>query len=339
MDIIKVNSEANKLYAENNYTAALNLYRKMLTKCSIGDTPVLYYNIGLCHFSLHNYPAAEKSFQRSFNFGYKTAGYELSMSKLFLGKLEEGLNLYNYRYWGDRFMFPRLPIPMSKSWDNLVGKKILVLNEQGLGDELLFSRSIRKLSEVCQFSKYQVYQELYDVFVENFSTDKIEFFTDRSFNLEFVEKFDYWIPSGDLFVLYTLKYGFDYQKIKCDEGDENNIGVCWYANKLSKNSHLRSVKLEDIALLKDNYKVFSLQKGENVDWMINNNIETFKDTLNIINNVDKILSIDTSVFHLAMLTGKKTYLLYNDYLDWRWLYPFYNEINKLNIRDIKNISI
>ena len=52
--------------------------------------------------------------------------------------------------------------------------------------------------------------------------------------------------------------------------------------------------------------------GENQKW------ENFDDTSAIIDNLDVMISVDTSLTHLAGSMGKKTYLLLSKPADWRW---------------------
>ena len=87
---------------------------------------------------------------------------------------------------------------------DLKDKKVLVLNEQGYGDEILFSRVIEPLSKICEKSTYQVYDVMIELFESIYKHDNINFFTDRQLSLEFVNSFDTWISVGDLFSSYIL---------------------------------------------------------------------------------------------------------------------------------------
>lgn len=331
MDIFSLNEKGNKLYDKEDFIGALKCYKRMIKYCSIDNMAIIYYNIGLCYMSLYDYDNAEKVFQKSFNYGHLSAGFELSLSKLHLKKLEEGLDLYKYRYYnGD--CFPVLPLKKVETYEDLRGNRIFVLNEQGFGDELLFSRSIEMMGDITEYTKYQIYDELYDVISNNFKYDNVDFFTDRHFNLEFIKDFDYWVPSGDLFVMWTKKYGFNYSPIKIKkEFEKDSVGICWKANSMSKNVKSRSIDPKKITPLLLGKLKYSLQKDEVYDGIISTKIDNFKDTLDIIEKVEMVYSIDTSVLHLALLTdqNQKVKLLYENYLDWRWNFPFYRELDFL----------
>ena len=322
--------KAYDLYSKGDYKNALAGFKKMLNKTP--ELAFVYYNIGLCHYGMLNYISAEKMFQKSYDYGFKKSGYELSLSKFHLGKLEEALKYYSYRYYNNSYNFPDLPLKKATKYEDLVGKRVFVLNEQGFGDEILFSRSLKMLNNISSYTKYQVYDELYSVFNNSFHYDNIEFFSDRSFNIEFIKGYDCWIPSGDLFKIHTLKNGFDYVPILLKGSvEDNSVGICWMANSLSKNFNLRSVDSNKLKEFIGDKKVYSLQKDAQLDWAINSEIKTFSDTLNIISKVGEVNSVDTSVLHLSLVCNKPTRLLHNKYIDWRWKYPLYGvDVEKIS---------
>jgi ADP-heptose:LPS heptosyltransferase len=56
-----------------------------------------------------------------------------------------------------------------------------------------------------------------------------------------------------------------------------------------------------------------------VDYINKTEINDFKDTAEIMTQMDLIISIDTSVAHLAGALGKPTWLLLPLNSEWRWL--------------------
>ena len=341
--VSKLVSKAIDLYSVDKFTEALSIYKKTLKyDMDIKSKGILYYNIGLCHMSLYNYKAAIVSFKKAFfDFNNKNCGYELCMSYLHESDIQNGMDLYNYRYYGERNMFPNLPIKRSFKLEELKDKKVLVLNEQGYGDEILFSRVIEPLSKICNSSTYQVYDVMIELFESIYKYDNINFFTDRQLSLEFVNSFDTWISVGDLFSSYILSLNSDLllesNNNFLDEMDSfNKIGVCWKANSESKSSKLRSI---DINSIKDSFlfrdkDVYSLQFNECEFWMKSVDISGFKNTYDVINNLDLVVTVDTVTAHLSLLMGKKTILLYDKYIDWRWNFKFYDNLQIVNIKDI-----
>lgn len=340
INVKKIVSEAIDLYSQDKYDQALALYKKALPYVGFEDSGILYYNIGLCHFSKMNYKAAEVSFKKSFNdYNYFHCGYELSMTLLFNHKLKEGLDMYKYRYYGERKSFPNLPIKQILNLSEAEGKKVLVLNEQGYGDEILFSRGIPKLCEFAKEIHYQVYDKMIDLFKENFTFDNIIYLTDRTLSYDFVLDFDCWIATGDIFSSYTKEYGMDYTPLKSNnvENDKLNIGLTWYANVKSGNSDKRSIDLSKLEPILNNDEIIchSLQYKDCPSWMIESDISDFKKTADLISKMDVVITVDTITAHLAGMMNKKVILIYEDYLDWRWNFEIYKNVEIIKISDLE----
>jgi len=328
-------------YHTGNYKEALNFYKKAIPYLYYNDLGILYYNMGLCYLSLYSYDNAERLFKKSFyEYDYKSSGYELALSYLFNNKLNEGLSLYQYRYYGDRFKFPRLPITQFTNIEQLKNKNVLVLNEQGFGDEILFSRVLPTLDTIVNNCHYQIYPEMFTLFQNNFKLNNITLFQERQFDLKFIQQFDGWIASGDLFSSYTLNYGTRHYTFNNTTNKSNikKIGIVWKTNAISPNSNLRSISLEKIKkqLSFNTIEYHNLQKDENIDWMIKHTINNFQDTTSIINEMDLIISVDTSTVHLSASMNKPTLLIYDTYLDWRWKYNFYSTITPVQIDNLIN---
>jgi ADP-heptose:LPS heptosyltransferase len=111
------------------------------------------------------------------------------------------------------------------------------------------------------------------------------------------------------------------------------VGVCWAGNWLHKNDKHRSIPLAKFAPLFDAMGVtfVSLQQlrpGENkeFDTLVANNtdlrsfyFDDFRDTAAAMLNLDMVISVDTSVAHLAATLGIPTKVLVPAFgPDWRW---------------------
>lgn len=110
------------------------------------------------------------------------------------------------------------------------------------------------------------------------------------------------------------------------------IGLVWKGNHEHKNDHNRSMKLDDFLPLLDieNVKLFSLQKNADIDagylakyaGLIDDygrRCKTFAATAYVIRQLDVVITIDTSVAHLAGALGKRVLLLLpSKNSDWRW---------------------
>lgn len=329
-------SEAIKHFNNNDFQKSMNLYKKALPLCiNVIEKGITYYNIGLSHYSLMNYKLSMENFNRSIELGYDCK-YELCLSYLHLKDIENAKKLWYSRSEGKRKSYPNLPIKKIKNISELKNKKLLVLNEQGFGDEFLFSKVIKLLSDNCESITYQLYPETYNIISNTYKFDNVKYFTDRNFNLDFVNQFDGFILSGD-FIFDCLDYNLVDNTEKCDE--LYDFGLCWNANSLSPNRNLRSINPEIFKekIINNSLKVISLQLNGKLDFVEENNINDFSDTLNLIRKCKFVITIDTSVAHLCGMIGKKTYLVYDKYLDWRWNYNPYKSIEYINIKNILNL--
>ena len=100
-----------------------------------------------------------------------------------------------------------------------------------------------------------------------------------------------------------------------------------------------NIKLLEPILNLENIQIYSFQlkdtlKGnERYPQMINlaKDFKSFEDTAKAINAMDIVITVDTSVAHLAGAMGKKTFLMLPYASDWRWFSdtkttPWYNSI-------------
>jgi hypothetical protein len=109
------------------------------------------------------------------------------------------------------------------------------------------------------------------------------------------------------------------------------VGLVWSGNSHHKNDHNRSILLRDILpFLPNECEYVSLQKEvRDVDKLTLNlnpqilnfagHLNDFLDTAALIDNLDLVISVDTSVAHLSGALGKETWLLLSYVPDWRWL--------------------
>jgi tetratricopeptide (TPR) repeat protein len=316
MELAKIVKKGLEEYSKNKFDEALKLFKKALPKATNNkDKAIILRNIGLCHYSVNNYKASEINFKNAVELGYQYAEWELCLAQLQSGNIE-GMTLYSSRYYSDRNTFPNLPIKKINTVEQIrLAKKILVLNEQGFGDEILFSRGL-KLLEGKEFS-YQVYPEMLELFKRSFSGN---FFDERHLSSSFVFDHDYWIPSGDLFKLVTISGDYKHLEIKSSKGNRNKIGVCLFSNPKSMIGQKKSISLDR---LKDIIKPFhfdwvSLQYGVILDFAENPKLDNFWDTKKVIDDLGLVVTVDTAVANLAASMNKQVILLVNEWLDWRW---------------------
>jgi tetratricopeptide (TPR) repeat protein len=104
------------------------------------------------------------------------------------------------------------------------------------------------------------------------------------------------------------------------------VGVCWAGNPNHKNDMNRSISAPLLAMLEavPTVEWVNLQKGHPMPAapdMRNaaRELHDFADTAGLIENLDLILSVDTSVAHLAGALGKPVWVMLPYAPDWRWM--------------------
>ena len=113
------------------------------------------------------------------------------------------------------------------------------------------------------------------------------------------------------------------------------IGISWQGSKAHKSDHLRSIPLnyfKDLFNI-ENINFINLQKGfgleqiENFKYRdklydfskeVDNGENIFEDTIGILQNIDLVITIDSSIAHLSGTLGVKTWMLLQYNPDWRW---------------------
>jgi hypothetical protein len=113
---------------------------------------------------------------------------------------------------------------------------------------------------------------------------------------------------------------------------QRRIGLVWAGNPLHHFDTFRSVPLEALQPLAalDGHAWFALQKGPGVaqlasvapDWphlvALGDELHDFAATAALIENLDLVITVDTSVAHLAGALGKPVWVLLAAQPDWRW---------------------
>jgi hypothetical protein len=110
------------------------------------------------------------------------------------------------------------------------------------------------------------------------------------------------------------------------------IGVIWAGRPAHNNDRNRTVLLADLAPLDEvpGIALLALQKGPRTGqaggWFgraplinLGAEIETYDDTMAILRNIERLVTVDTSVAHLAGAMGRPVWIILPFAPDWRWL--------------------
>jgi tetratricopeptide (TPR) repeat protein len=276
------------------------------------------------------------------------ARYGLGLVLLETGRFAEGWLEYEYRWEGawPKKGRPATPLPQWAGQDPSGGDRLLVFTEQGMGDILQFSRYLLllahrfgdRLSLVLARPLQTLLRRSFPG-VEMLEAVPVDQSAWRwqcpllSLPLAFGTTLDN-IP-GPVPYLVPDAMRVAYWKSRIEALDlpaaARRIGVVWKTGKAMKNATLRSLTLQQLAPLLNQPGTawFSLQKeadpdssqwadaGVLVDWA--GELRDFDDTAALLMNMDLVVSVDTSVAHLAGGLGRPIWLFNRHASEWRWM--------------------
>ncbi len=354
---------ANSLLSLEKFTQTINLLERTLSLDIKYEKA--YYTLGLTYQKLGKYEKALIHFNEAIklNENYSDAHFAKSTILLIMGDYENGWKEYYYR-WDAKNHLNR-PLYNVKWWngEDLKGKRILVQQEQGFGDNIQFVRFVPLLYSLGATVYLAVKDELYDLFK---SLDNINLVRDK----DTVDNVDYFTSLMELPRLLYDKNNQFVTSIKYLNSKNNcnnilikdkkkiNVGFVWQGNKNHSGDKKRSISLEEFEplFLNNNFNYYSLQfeddekielkkyisKYKNI-FDVTDGINDFNDTSNFIKKLDFVITIDSAMVHLCGSLGVKCFLLLHKHAEWRWLLntdksPWYESITILRQTNIKSFN-
>jgi Tfp pilus assembly protein PilF len=267
------------------------------------------------------------------------AHWNLATLLLSMGNFEDGWKEFEWRLkvaakrWNREFAQPR--------WDGnrAADKTLLLYTEGGYGDAIQFVRFVRQVRPLLGRLVLECQSPLVRLFE---SVDGIDALIPRGGSLP---TFDFHLPLQSLpyalgIRLDTIPRSTPYLKPPNDlvtkwkslvSGKEKmNVGLCWAGTQYSDGPDRRS---RDLAVFSSLFEVegvrfFNLQVGPEgrqtppvgtkfVD--LTSELTDFADAAALAMNLDLIISIDTSIAHLAGSLGRPVWVLLPSRSEFRWL--------------------
>jgi tetratricopeptide (TPR) repeat protein len=272
-----------------------------------------------------------------------------------MGKFDEGFNLRDELVSDERRTPTELPAGYPK-WqgESLRGKSVVIWTEFGYGDEIMFARfgaimkrhyQAKKVSIVCQAPLVRLFKTVLgvdDVFSDEQVAD--------------IPAHDFWVFPHSIPVHYSLeKFGVPnevpYLRLQKDATSKAatllpkklkgrmRVGIVYRGNPTHENDALRSI--HNLKVLQDLFEIpgidwVNLQKKvetnelpksdlkdiklpENISILhLGDDLGDFLETATICSQLDLLISVDTSVAHLAGALNIPTVLMLPTFADWRW---------------------
>jgi tetratricopeptide (TPR) repeat protein len=264
--------------------------------------------------------------------------------KLRAGEIGEGLAMYEKRFARELgFNSRHLPMPV---WNGepIAGKGLLVFDEQGIGDCVMFGRYLPMLVERGARVVYVCRPGNYPLFSGQPALRKAIVLV-RGTGLPPLETIDYHVSTMSVarcLGIDTAGAGQGSVYLRADaarvaacraglpDDGRPRVGLAWAANLNTNIGVAKSVTPALVPrLLESALEVafVSLQMPRSLDeahghlYAARPPIMDFGDTMALIECMDVVVSVDTSVAHVAASMGKRTVVLSKFAPDWRWEGP------------------
>jgi tetratricopeptide (TPR) repeat protein len=309
------------------------------------DLAAAYYNRGLIFLELKQYQEADESYNRAIKLepNKGDAYWNKSNLKILQGCYEEGWQLFEWR-WKTTFLNlqPRnFKQPLWLGRESIANKIILIHHEQGLGDSIQFSRYISFLEK---YNPKEIILEAPQALISVLSSLRGNF---KVIKLgDPLPHFDYYCPimslplafkttlesiPSEMPYLYADKNKNLLWEKKLGDKIKPRVGLVWSGFKGHKNDRNRSLLLKQLeSIFSLPFEFHSLQKEirDNDLEVLNSynqirqhqdDLIDFSNTAALIHHLDLIISVDTSVAHLAGALGKKVFLMLPYAPDYRWM--------------------
>jgi Glycosyltransferase family 9 (heptosyltransferase) len=282
-----------------------------------------------------------------------TAQFNLAVAYLLMGDYARGWTQYETR-WQFEHLNGTEPKFSQPRWrgEDIRGKTVLVVGEQGHGDCIQFSRFIFNLHAMGAKVKLQVTDGL----IPLLSQSNIIELTGRY--IDNMGDFDFWVPIMSIpgilgitldnlpkihsYLTAPLPLMKEWQD-RLGPKKRMRVGVSWSGRKDSWIHQHKSVPFPvilDMIQSNPQYEWINLQVDASAEeaeqlnqagvTMYPGTISSFADTAALMMHMDVIISVDTAISHLAGALGRPTWVMLNQYgQDWRWLLdrnssPWYN---------------
>ena len=343
------NNLGNVLNDDGQFNPAVKQFQKALAIRP--DYAEAFNNLGVAHFYQGQLKDALASYDAAIDLqpDFADAHWNRALANLLAGRLKEGFVEYEWRFlksnwqaiYSQRYNIPR--------WEGTIfqGKRLYVHDEQGLGDTMQFIRYLPLVKDRGGTVIMEAKKTLHGLLRQVPGIDEL---VERSSSGQPATACDFCIPLLSLPAIFgttletipsTSPYLFaDPEKINIWRrklpATEIKIGIVWAGRPIIRTDPVglsyRSCDLHWFEPLTQipGLRFYGLQKGPAAkdaektalnDGVINlgEAFNDFSDTAAAMANLDLIISIDTSVAHLAGAMGKPTWLLLPKAADWRWL--------------------
>jgi hypothetical protein len=257
------------------------------------------------------------------------------------GDLAAAFELYEIRFRSPDVLYPKLTEP---KWDGSDprGKTILVVAEQGVGDTIQFVRYLHMLAArganvilLCLATCKPLFETIghgvkvvasgeprphFDMHVPALSLPRLFGTTLET------------IPADVPYLSADPTRAARWRERLGETDARLKVGLVWAGSPVHTSDRFRSTTLASFAPLADAADVawFSLQKGSGVEQLtdppagmtitdLGPELNDYADTAALISALDLVISVDTSVAHVAGALARPVWTVLSYEGEWRWL--------------------
>ena len=315
------------------------------------DVAMLHSNRAITLQALGRFDQAMASFERALAVepGSRASAVNMGLFLLLLGRMGEGLPLYEERMrlpGRAMTMAPVTDLDQAGAWhgQSVKGKTVLVYAEQGLGDIIQFSRYLIELANRGAHVVLAVRDRMtrllrslpvpVTLIAEDTKPKKLDFHAPL---LSLPHLFNTTLETVPSPVPYLKAEPEKVAQWRERLGDHGfRIAIAWQGKTQSINDPNRSFPLAAMAPLAalPGVRLISLQKGEGSEHLdrlpagmtveqlgedFDSGFDAFVDSAAVMEASDLVVTLDTSVAHLAGALGRPVWTALKHVPDWRWL--------------------
>jgi len=340
-------NRGNALLTLNQIDAAISDYKQAIQLNP--DYSVAFHNHAYLMYRLQEFEASIESYEQAIrlNPNFAEAHCGKALVKILQGQYEEGWALYEWRWKGSHLkeFIRNFSQPLWLGKESIKDKIILIHAEQGLGDSIQFCRYVAMVEAL---TPKQILLEVPKALLSLLSTLKNKVTLIEQGNP--IPEFDVHCPMmslpcafkttsetipADIPYLYSEENKTKLWKDKLGLKIKLRVGIVWSGslNHIADDIPLsrRNIPLERLTSLFELPFEFHLLQKEirHEDQLVfesliqinchKDELIDFSDTAALIMQMDLVISICTSVVHLAGALGVKTWVLLPYSADFRWM--------------------
>lgn len=337
-----INNRANALQKLGRHAEAVEWYDRALVANPAHAEVLNNRGSALAALGRHAEAVASCSKATALNPNYANAQWNESLHRLRLGDFAGGWEKYEWR-WKRPEGLKKLRNFAQPRWrgEPVAGKTVLLYTEQGFGDTIQFARYAKLVVGQGARVILEVQPALKSLLVP--LGEGIQVVSHG----EELPNFDMQCPLLSVPLAFhtelaTIPADVPYLAVPSEQVERwsarmpprrgRRVGIVWSGNATHADDHNRSIALARLAPLFDlpDVQLISLQKGlrdadahtlaaEPRIFDLAQHFVDFNDTAAAIAALDLVISVDTSVAHLAGALGKPVWVLLPFCPDWRWL--------------------